>query len=89
MSHTHPSARKRTAPFNLIRWEFIRDGDLASCRVDRDPASGVFTVGFVSTCRGLRMSVETFQKAGAALVRHAALTSSLRASGWTHAGYTA
>jgi hypothetical protein len=74
-------------PSTVVNWEFTRGHDRLSCQIQRN--SGSFSV-VVMPYRSLpRTTTEMFQKAAAALCRHAALVSDLRASGWKLVSYTA
>jgi hypothetical protein len=74
----------------LIRWEFVRGEERMSCEVDRstDGQDGAFAVIGLPYQRLQRATVEVFQSVTAALRRHAALASDLRASGWKLVAYT-
>jgi hypothetical protein len=88
MRHRFSSSSLSSTRSNVIDWEFTRGRDRLSCRVERDPVSGMFAV-VVVTYRDLqRASLETFHACAQALRRHAALAADLRESGWTLAAYT-
>ena len=74
----------------VIRWEFVRGEERMCCEVDRsaDGQDGVFAVIGLPYQRLQRATVEVFQSATAALRRHAALASDLRANGWKLVAYT-
>ena len=70
----------------VIRWEFMRGKERMSCQVDR--AADTFAVIGLPYQRLQRATVEVFGSAMAALRRHAALASDLRAAGWKLVEYT-
>ena len=84
------SAKSRNGrTLTVIRWEFVRGEERMSCEVDRSAdQDGLFAVIGLPYQRLQRATVEVFQSATAALRRHAALASDLRANGWKLVAYT-
>ena len=72
----------------MVRWEFMRGHDRVTCQVDREPGTGQFAVAIVPHRRLQWASIETYRAVFAALRRHAAVVSQLRASGWKLVAYT-
>lgn len=86
------SMRSICGPTTLVRWEFIRGARRISCQVDQVPsasASAAFAVSLVPSWTAERGKREPFDALPAALFRHAALVSELRATGWKLLEYTA
>ena len=84
----HASARTRSNPLTLLRWELKRGGERLICQVEREPGTSAFSVIVVPLRSLQRASVERFDAAVAAIRRHAALAADLRADGWSVAAYT-
>jgi hypothetical protein len=82
----------RAASTTVVRWEFTRGDRRISCQVDQVAGAGpsaAFAVTLVPSWRGERPKREPFEALPAALCHHAALASTLRATGWTLVEYTA
>ena len=84
------AASRTDRTVTVLRWEFVRGEERMSCEVDRsaDGQDGVFAVIGLPYQRLQRATVEVFESATAALRRHAALASDLRANGWKLVAYT-
>ena len=75
----------------VIRWEFVRGTERMTCEVDREAdgtTGGPFAVVSLPYQRLQQASIEVFENAIAALRRHAAVASDLRATGWKLVAYT-
>ena len=74
---------------SILRWEFARDERHVLCAVHVAPAGSSYEVATVPLWDVGRTVVETFDTSSAALRRHAAIATDLRAAGWTVVAYTA
>jgi hypothetical protein len=72
----------------LIQWEFERDNRHLMCGVHASQTESSYEVAMLPLWNGGPMAVESFDTAGEALRRHAAIAASLRDSGWTVSSYT-
>jgi hypothetical protein len=73
----------------LIRWEFERKDRHLMCVVHASATEESFEVAMLPLWNGGPLAVESFETAGEALHRHAAIAASLRDAGWTVSAYTA
>ncbi len=71
----------------LIRWQFARGRKHVMCAI-RATAAASYEVATVPLWDVGKAAIETFKTAGEALRRHAAISASLRETGWTIASYT-
>jgi hypothetical protein len=81
------SEMRDTVP--MICWMFQRRDDAVTCEVDFDPRRSRYDL-YVTAPRGSSDDpfVERFDRASAALQRHAEIASMLRQAGWTVSGYS-
>lgn len=86
------SATTTHRPTTVLRWEFVRGRHRISCQVEQVPRKGhrtAFAVSVVPLWTLERAKGEAFDGLSAALGHHAALASTLRATGWTLVAYSA
>lgn len=72
---------------SLVRWQFRLRNRLVTCGVARSGAMG-YSVVTVPHHNVKKATIEIYKDLVSALRRHAAISSQLRASGWSIASYT-
>jgi hypothetical protein len=89
--NTHATAQMQSGSRDtvpMICWMFQRRDDAVTCEVDFDARRSRYDL-YVTSPRGSSDDpfVERFDRASAALQRHAEIASMLRQEGWTVSGY--